>query len=64
MKRQLTVIAAALAIATAIGAVIGFIRTRLERMKAADVETGIVGFDIAAHGSTRDRATAVNGNRR
>lgn len=64
MKQQLTIVVAALAVATFVGAVVGFIRRRLERMDAADAEAGIVGFDSTGAEAARERAASVNGNPR
>ncbi len=64
LRRDLTIVVAVLAVATTVGAVVGFIRRRLERMDAADGDARAVDPDMAGRAIARDRAAAVNGNSR
>ena len=63
MKTQLTVVAGVLAVAVAVGAAVGFIRRRLERMAASPGESGE--YDVAAQieAGSRSHLAGVNGDR-
>ncbi len=68
MKRQLTLIAAVLACAVAVGAVIGFVRRRIERLESerdAVKENGSVpvGGERSGAAASRGQPAGVNGDR-
>ena len=48
----------------AVGAAIGFVRRRLERMDPVDADAAAIDPDMAGRAIARDRAAAVNGNSR
>lgn len=64
MKRELTIVVAVLAVVTAFGAAIGFVRRRLERIDPVDADAAAIDPDMAGRAIARDRAAAVNGNSR
>ena len=63
MKRELTLIAGVLAFAVALGAAIGFIRRRMQRMDALPGHPGANGSASLEGAEARSPLAAVNGDR-